>query len=120
MHTHLGCQFHSTMITSHSPAKDMHCREMDFERHSRRYERPAFQVALSAATIGVEVHPLAFTTTRGKICFNVWDTAGQARACFRPKGLCCNEVRLRCSALVCRCNGSVIVPALAAHRRLRC
>jgi GTP-binding nuclear protein Ran len=31
------------------------------------------------ATIGVEVHPLAFTTTRGKICFNVWDTAGQEK-----------------------------------------
>lgn len=29
------------------------------------------------ATIGVEVHPLVFDTTYGKIRFNVWDTAGQ-------------------------------------------
>ena len=31
------------------------------------------------ATLGVEVHPLAFNTTRGKIVFNVWDTAGQEK-----------------------------------------
>lgn len=31
------------------------------------------------ATIGVEVHPLTFHTNRGKICFNVWDTAGQEK-----------------------------------------
>lgn len=31
------------------------------------------------ATIGVEVHPLDFHTTRGKIRFNVWDTAGQEK-----------------------------------------
>jgi len=30
-------------------------------------------------TIGVEVHPLTFHTNRGKICFNVWDTAGQEK-----------------------------------------
>ena len=28
-------------------------------------------------TLGVEVHPLKFTTNCGVICFNVWDTAGQ-------------------------------------------
>jgi len=27
----------------------------------------------------VEVHPLAFTTNRGPIVFNVWDTAGQEK-----------------------------------------
>lgn len=32
-----------------------------------------------AATIGVEVHPLVFHTTRGPIRFNVWDTAGQEK-----------------------------------------
>lgn len=31
------------------------------------------------ATVGVEVHPLSFFTSRGPICFNVWDTAGQEK-----------------------------------------
>ncbi|KAL5529708.1 SPI1 [Sanghuangporus baumii] len=31
------------------------------------------------ATLGVEVHPLTFTTNFGTICFNVWDTAGQEK-----------------------------------------
>ncbi|PLW35050.1 hypothetical protein PCASD_16169 [Puccinia coronata f. sp. avenae] len=31
------------------------------------------------ATLGVEVHPLAFHTNHGMICFNVWDTAGQEK-----------------------------------------
>lgn len=31
------------------------------------------------ATIGVEVHPLDFTTNRGKIRFYCWDTAGQEK-----------------------------------------
>ncbi|CAF0704866.1 unnamed protein product [Brachionus calyciflorus] len=31
------------------------------------------------ATLGVEVHPLSFTTNRGPITFNVWDTAGQEK-----------------------------------------
>eukprot|EP01111_Echinosteliopsis_oligospora_P009893 TRINITY_DN298_c0_g1_i1.p1 TRINITY_DN298_c0_g1~~TRINITY_DN298_c0_g1_i1.p1 ORF type:complete len:218 (+),score=44.10 TRINITY_DN298_c0_g1_i1:88-741(+) len=30
-------------------------------------------------TLGVEVHPLTFTTNCGPICFNVWDTAGQEK-----------------------------------------
>lgn len=34
---------------------------------------------LFSATLGVEVHPLVFHTTRGKIRFNVWDTAGQEK-----------------------------------------
>lgn len=29
--------------------------------------------------MGVEVHPLRFTTNRGPITFNVWDTAGQEK-----------------------------------------
>ena len=32
-----------------------------------------------SATLGVEVHPLRFTTNFGTICFNVWDTAGQEK-----------------------------------------
>lgn len=32
-----------------------------------------------AATLGVEVHPLTFYTSRGPIRFNVWDTAGQEK-----------------------------------------
>lgn len=31
------------------------------------------------ATLGVEVHPLEFTTNHGPIRFNVWDTAGQEK-----------------------------------------
>lgn len=31
------------------------------------------------ATLGVEVHPLQFSTNYGTICFNVWDTAGQEK-----------------------------------------
>jgi len=31
------------------------------------------------ATIGVDVHPLSFQTSRGKIIFDVWDTAGQEK-----------------------------------------
>jgi small GTP-binding protein len=31
------------------------------------------------ATLGVEVHPLNFSTNFGTICFNVWDTAGQEK-----------------------------------------
>lgn len=31
------------------------------------------------ATIGAEVHPMVFNTTRGRICFDVWDTAGQEK-----------------------------------------
>ena len=34
---------------------------------------------LAAATIGVEVHPLDFTTNRGKLRFFCWDTAGQEK-----------------------------------------
>jgi GTP-binding nuclear protein Ran len=32
-----------------------------------------------SATLGVEVHPLVFHTSRGQIRFNVWDTAGQEK-----------------------------------------
>merc|ERR1712028_207428 len=31
------------------------------------------------ATIGVEVHAMPFDTNHGRICFNVWDTAGQEK-----------------------------------------
>ncbi|KAJ1936441.1 GTP-binding nuclear protein gsp1/Ran, partial [Linderina macrospora] len=31
------------------------------------------------ATVGVEIHPLKFTTNKGEIIFNVWDTAGQEK-----------------------------------------
>ena len=36
------------------------------------------------ATLGVEVHPMEFFTSRGKFLFQVWDTAGQEKlACLR-------------------------------------
>lgn len=31
------------------------------------------------ATVGAEVHPMKFTTNRGVVKFNVWDTAGQEK-----------------------------------------
>ena len=31
------------------------------------------------ATVGVEVHPLRFATSRGTVVFSVWDTAGQEK-----------------------------------------
>jgi GTP-binding nuclear protein Ran len=31
------------------------------------------------ATLGVEVHPMEFCTSRGKVRFMVWDTAGQEK-----------------------------------------
>ena len=31
------------------------------------------------ATLGVEVHPMPFYTSKGMILFNVWDTAGQEK-----------------------------------------
>lgn len=31
------------------------------------------------ATLGVEVHPLNFTTNYGAISFDTWDTAGQEK-----------------------------------------
>ena len=31
------------------------------------------------ATVGAEVHPMKFSTNRGDILFNVWDTAGQEK-----------------------------------------
>eukprot|EP01091_Cochliopodium_minus_P011460 TRINITY_DN3250_c2_g1_i1.p1 TRINITY_DN3250_c2_g1~~TRINITY_DN3250_c2_g1_i1.p1 ORF type:complete len:216 (-),score=60.16 TRINITY_DN3250_c2_g1_i1:36-683(-) len=31
------------------------------------------------ATVGVEVHPLKFSTNYGELTFNVWDTAGQEK-----------------------------------------
>ena len=34
---------------------------------------------IHAATIGVEVHPIVFYTSRGPIKFNIWDTAGQEK-----------------------------------------
>lgn len=30
-------------------------------------------------TLGAEVHPMPWTTNRGKLIFNVWDTAGQEK-----------------------------------------
>ena len=35
-------------------------------------------------TNGVNVHPLSFNTSRGRLCFHVWDTAGQEKfGCLR-------------------------------------
>jgi len=34
---------------------------------------------MSIATLGVEVHPIQFSTNLGPIQFNVWDTAGQEK-----------------------------------------
>lgn len=45
----------------------------------RSYSRPFYPNFCVSATLGVEVHPLTFHTTRGQIRFNVWDTAGQEK-----------------------------------------
>jgi GTP-binding nuclear protein Ran len=37
-------------------------------------------------TLGVEVHPLTFSTTRGVICFSTWDTAGDEKLGGRCDG----------------------------------
>ena len=44
-----------------------------------RFSRICLSIDASAATIGVEVHPLDFTTNRGKLRFYCWDTAGQEK-----------------------------------------
>ena len=31
------------------------------------------------ATVGAAVHPMPFSTNRGKMIFNTWDTAGQEK-----------------------------------------
>ena len=38
-----------------------------------------FYAAFASATLGVEVHPIQFSTNLGPIQFNVWDTAGQEK-----------------------------------------
>jgi small GTP-binding protein len=37
-------------------------------------------ISFDLATLGVEVHPLTFSTNFGTVCFNVWDTAGQEKS----------------------------------------
>ena len=46
-------------------------------------------VYIHAATIGVEVHPLDFTTNRGKLRFYCWDTAGQEKFGGGQAAACC-------------------------------
>ncbi len=40
---------------------------------------PPRSSACGTATIGVEVHPLDFNTSHGKLLFYCWDTAGQEK-----------------------------------------
>ena len=47
---------------------------LDYRRHEYRV-----LTFTPPATLGVEVHPLSFSTNFGTICFNVWDTAGQEK-----------------------------------------
>ena len=42
-------------------------------------QKPKPKIFFPSATIGVEVHPLDFTTNRGKLRFYCWDTAGQEK-----------------------------------------
>ena len=44
----------------------------------KRHETGEFEKKY-VATVGAEVHPMEFHTDKGKIVFNVWDTAGQEK-----------------------------------------
>lgn len=44
-----------------------------------RVPRERVRAPMCAATVGASVHPLQFHTSRGRITFNVWDTAGQEK-----------------------------------------
>jgi GTP-binding nuclear protein Ran len=44
----------------------------------KRHETGEFEKKY-IATLGVEVHPMNFFTTRGMVRFMVWDTAGQEK-----------------------------------------
>ncbi|KAF9121179.1 GTP-binding nuclear protein gsp1/Ran [Mortierella sp. 14UC] len=52
-----GCSDKTTVVKCHLSG--------EFEKHT--------------AILGVEVHPLSFTTNYGEITFNTWDTAGQGK-----------------------------------------
>lgn len=45
---------------------------------ARRHRTGDFQSEY-IATMGVEVHPIPFQTNKGRVVFNVWDTAGQEK-----------------------------------------
>ena len=68
------CAFFCGMPGLKSPgiAQAQHAQEIDWKLLN-------WFCILSAATIGVEVHPLDFTTNRGKLRFYCWDTAGQEK-----------------------------------------
>ena len=55
------------------------CRELSHTSCMPHHGIPLTWTFLAAATIGVEVHPLDFTTNRGKLRFFCWDTAGQEK-----------------------------------------
>ena len=44
----------------------------------KRHKTGEFE-KLYEPTRGVDVHPISFDTNRGRICFRVWDTAGQEK-----------------------------------------
>ena len=56
-----------------------HIRSLSRSLSRYRTVQPLTHDAPYTATLGVEVHPLTFTTNFGTICFNVWDTAGQEK-----------------------------------------
>ena len=57
----------------------VHVHGQDGPFASAKHGLVAISPCLPAATIGVEVHPLDFTTNRGKLRFFCWDTAGQEK-----------------------------------------
>lgn len=63
---------------------------------------PICTLLVSAATIGVEVHPLDFTTNRGKLRFYCWDTAGQEK--FGGARCCAFQITLlRLTLMIADC-----------------
>ncbi|KAF5330622.1 hypothetical protein D9619_005926 [Psilocybe cf. subviscida] len=79
MRRHLTGEFEKKYIGESKPIQTASI--VALERFERAHERNTHHDNFNhnTATLGVEVHPLQFSTNFGTICFNVWDTAGQEK-----------------------------------------
>lgn len=62
-------QFKIVLVGNGGVGKTCYCKKFLTQGFEKKY----------VATLGVEVHPIHFTSNYGKIVFNVWDTAGQEK-----------------------------------------